>query len=253
MLKKQGNKSAKDIRTVGILQPGYLPWLGFFEQLYRCDVFVIYDDVQFEKGSWRNRNRIKTSTGVQWLTVPVLLKGLDFPSVTLVGVISADTILSLPDLRAGERTFQLLSQVTGRAGRGCYSGTAIIQTYMPEHYAISAAAENDYPSFYQKELVYRQQLHTPPFTRLARLIYSNTNNSICQRESKRMYQFLKHQVKLNNVPDIHLIGPSPTYTQKVRGKFRWQITIRGANPSLFLADIPLIQGWTVDIDPVSLL
>ncbi|NIM96501.1 MAG: hypothetical protein GTO24_00030 [candidate division Zixibacteria bacterium] len=69
------------IRTVGILQPGYLPWLGFFEQLHRCDEFVLYDDVQFEKGSWRNRNRIKTPNGTQWLTVPVLLKGRDFPLI----------------------------------------------------------------------------------------------------------------------------------------------------------------------------
>ena len=68
-------------KTIGILQPGYLPWLGFFEQLYRCDVFVLYDDVQFEKGSWRNRNRIKTPNGSQWLTVPVVLKGEGFPLI----------------------------------------------------------------------------------------------------------------------------------------------------------------------------
>ena len=68
-------------KTIGILQPGYLPWLGFFEQLYRCDVFVLYDDVQFEKGSWRNRNRIKTLNGPQWLTVPVVLKGEGFPLI----------------------------------------------------------------------------------------------------------------------------------------------------------------------------
>lgn len=74
-------RSVQNTRTVGILQPGYLPWLGFFEQVYRCDVFVLYDDVQFETGSWRNRNRIKTPAGPQWLTVPVLLKGLDFPSI----------------------------------------------------------------------------------------------------------------------------------------------------------------------------
>lgn len=70
-----------DQKTIGILQPGYLPWLGFFEQWYRCDLFVLYDDVQFEKGSWRNRNRIKTASGIQWLTVPVLLKGRGLPSI----------------------------------------------------------------------------------------------------------------------------------------------------------------------------
>jgi hypothetical protein len=76
-------------RTVGILQPGYLPWLGFFEQLYRCDIFVLYDDVQFEKGSWRNRNRIKTPDGPQWLTVPVQLKGHGFPLVKDVAINSS--------------------------------------------------------------------------------------------------------------------------------------------------------------------
>ncbi len=80
------SKARKEGRTIGILQPGYLPWLGFFEQLYRCDVFVLYDDVQFEKGSWRNRNRIKTSNGSQWLTVPVLLKGREFPMIKDVSI-----------------------------------------------------------------------------------------------------------------------------------------------------------------------
>jgi WbqC-like protein family len=75
------SREGRQDKTIGILQPGYLPWLGFFEQLYRCDVFVLYDDVQFEKGSWRNRNRIKAITGPQWLTVPVLLKGRRFPVI----------------------------------------------------------------------------------------------------------------------------------------------------------------------------
>jgi hypothetical protein len=78
---KERDRAGADSRVIGVLQPGYLPWLGFFEQLWRCDVFVIYDDVQFEKGSWRNRNRIKTPQGSQWLTVPVLLKGKGFPLI----------------------------------------------------------------------------------------------------------------------------------------------------------------------------
>ena len=81
MLSTNEANRRKDQKTIGILQPGYLPWLGFFEQWHRCDIFVIYDDVQFEKGSWRNRNRIKTASGIQWLTVPVLLKGQGFPAI----------------------------------------------------------------------------------------------------------------------------------------------------------------------------
>jgi hypothetical protein len=79
-------QSSSDPKTISILQPGYLPWLGFFEQVYRCNTFVLYDDVQFEKGSWRNRNRIKTPNGPQWLTVPVLLKGQGFPSIKDVAI-----------------------------------------------------------------------------------------------------------------------------------------------------------------------
>ena len=81
MQKGQKNNQENNFKVIGILQPGYLPWLGFFEQVHRCDVFVLYDDVQFEKGSWRNRNRIKTPNGPQWLTVPVLLKGQGFPLI----------------------------------------------------------------------------------------------------------------------------------------------------------------------------
>jgi len=86
MTDSSNNPAAPPARTVGILQPGYLPWLGFFEQLARCDVFVLYDDVQYDKGSWRNRNRIKTPNGPQWLTVPVLLKGRHFPPVNQVRI-----------------------------------------------------------------------------------------------------------------------------------------------------------------------
>ena len=99
----------------------------------------------------------------------MVAKGLDIPSVTLVGVISADTSLNLPDFRAGERTFQLLSQVAGRAGRGKAGGRVIIQTFAPEHYAIQAAASHDYAAFYAQEIAYRRQLNYPPFSRLVQL------------------------------------------------------------------------------------
>ncbi|GAI46382.1 unnamed protein product, partial [marine sediment metagenome] len=107
----------------------------------------------------------------------MIAKGLDLPLVTLVGVVSADTSLNLPDFRAGERTFQLLSQVAGRAGRGILGGRVIIQTYSPEHYAIQAAAKHDYASFYDKEIAYRRQLHNPPFTRLVCLVPNAFSNS----------------------------------------------------------------------------
>jgi primosomal protein N' (replication factor Y) len=183
----------------------------------------------------------------------MIAKGLDLPLVTLVGVVSADTGLNLPDFRAGERTFQLLSQVAGRAGRGILGGQVIIQTYSPEHYAIRAAAKHDYASFYDEEIAYRRQLHNPPFTRLVGLTYNHTNDTLCQREAERMQCLLIEQRDARGIADLVLIGPAPAFIHRLRGRFRWQLILRGSEPSALLSQIPIPQGWTVDIDPVSLL
>ncbi len=182
----------------------------------------------------------------------IITKGLDLPQVTLVGVVSADTGLNLPDFRAGERTFQLLSQVEGRAGRGPLGGQAIIQTYSPEHYAIQAAAKHDYTLFYDKEIDYRRQLHNPPFSRLASLIYTHTNDALCQREAERMKRLLIEERDSKGIADLSVIGPAPAFIHRLRGRFRWQLILRGSEPSAFLSPIPIPQGWTVDIDPVGL-
>jgi primosomal protein N' (replication factor Y) len=183
----------------------------------------------------------------------MVAKGLDIPSVTLVGVISADTSLNLPDFRAGERTFQLLSQVAGRAGRGPSGGKVIIQTFSPEHYCIKAAAKHDYASFYEQEIDYRRQLHNPPFTRLALLVYAHTNEAHCQREAERMKDLLIEERDARGIGDISVLGPAPAYFQRRRGRFRWQLILRGSELSAFLSPVPFPQGWTIDIDPVSLI
>ena len=182
----------------------------------------------------------------------MVAKGLDLPLVTLVGVVNADTSLNLPDFRAGERTFQLLSQVVGRAGRGTLGGQVIIQTYCPEHYAIQAAAKHDYVLFYEQEINYRHQLRNPPFTRLARLVYSHTNDVLCQRETERLKQRLTSEIESRGIDNISLIGPAPAFIHRLRGRFRWQLILRGAEPATLLSQIPIPPGWTVDIDPVGL-
>ena len=182
----------------------------------------------------------------------MITKGLDLPQVTLVGVVSADTGLNLPDFRAGERTFQLLSQVAGRAGRGPLGGQAIFQTYSPEHYAIQAAAKHDYTLFYDKEIDYRRQLHNPPFSQLASLIYTHTNDALCQREAERMKHLIIEERDSKGIADISVIGPAPAFIHRLRGRFRWQLILRGSEPSAFLSPVPIPQGWTVDIDPVGL-
>jgi primosomal protein N' (replication factor Y) len=183
----------------------------------------------------------------------MIAKGLDLPLVTLVGVVNADTALNLPDFRAGERTFQLLSQVAGRAGRGILGGRVIIQTYSPEHYAIQAAAKHNYTSFYSKEFEYRRQLRNPPFTRLACLVYSHTNDIVCQREAERMRRQLAAEIDSRGIDDLTLIGPAPAFIHRLRGRFRWQLVLRGSEPSALLSEIPIPKGWTVDIDPASLI
>jgi primosomal protein N' (replication factor Y) len=182
----------------------------------------------------------------------MVAKGLDLPLVTLVGVVSADTALNLPDFRSGERTFQLLSQVAGRAGRGTRGGKVFIQTYTPEHYAIRAAAQHDYASFYEQEIEYRRQLHNPPFSQLASLTYSHANDGLCQREAERMKRFLDQEIVAKGISGIELIGPAPAFIHRLRGRFRWQLILRGRELPGFLSPLPLPPGWTVDIDPVGL-
>ncbi|MFC1909038.1 primosomal protein N', partial [Chloroflexota bacterium] len=183
----------------------------------------------------------------------MVAKGLDLPLVTLVGVIIADTSLNLPDFRAGERTFQLLSQVAGRAGRGTSGGQVIIQTYSPDHYAILAAAKHDYTSFYDQEIAYRHQLHNPPFKQLALLVYNHTNDSLCQRETERMGNLLIMERDSRGIDDITLIGPAPAFIHRLRGRFRWQLILRGSKLSEFLSPVPFPRGWIIDIDPMSVV
>ncbi len=183
----------------------------------------------------------------------MIAKGLDLPLVTLVGVISADTSLNLPDFRAGERTFQLLTQVAGRAGRSILGGKVIVQTYSPEHYAIVAASMHDYRAFYAREIAFRREQNYPPFSQLIRLLYSNASEKRAQEESARLHRALTTRIAQRGLPAIDLIGPAPAFFHRVRGEYRYQILLRGADPRELLQDIALPLGWRVDVDPVSVL
>jgi primosomal protein N' (replication factor Y) len=183
----------------------------------------------------------------------MVAKGLDMPLVTLVGVISADTALRFPDYRSGERTFQLLEQVAGRAGRGPRGGRVIIQTYSPEHYAVAAAAQHDYHALYQREVEFRQRLGYPPFGRLARLIFAHTNERYAQEQSAQMVRHLCGERDRRGLPNLDVLGPGPAFLPRLRGRWRWQVVVRGQNPTELLAEESFPRGWTVDIDPVTLL
>jgi primosomal protein N' (replication factor Y) len=183
----------------------------------------------------------------------MVAKGLDLPLVTLVGVINADTALYLPDFRAGERTFQILTQVAGRAGRSVLGGKVIVQTYTPEHYCIRAASRHDYAGFYRQELAFRREQDYPPFRRLAQLVYSHSNAARCEEEVDKLYRLLHDKIARLGLPGVDLIGPAPCFRRRLRGKYRWQVVVRAADPRTLLADMAFPLGWRVDIDPVSLL
>jgi primosomal protein N' (replication factor Y) len=183
----------------------------------------------------------------------MVAKGLDLPLVTLVGVINADTALYLPDFRAGERTFQILTQVAGRAGRSVLGGQVIVQTYTPEHYCIQAASRHDYEGFYRQEVAFRREQGYPPFRRLAQLVYTHSNAARCEEEANKLDRLLRDKVARLGLPAVDLIGPAPCFRQRLRGKYRWQIVVRAADPRTLLADMAFPLGWRVDMDPVSLL
>ncbi|MCB9443070.1 MAG: primosomal protein N' [Ardenticatenaceae bacterium] len=183
----------------------------------------------------------------------MIAKGLDLPLVTLVGVISADVSLGLPDYRTGERAFQILAQVAGRAGRGLLGGRVIIQTYKPEHYAIQAAAEHDFAGFYVDEIRFRTQHTLPPFRRLARLLYIDPVNDRGQREAEKLAKGLRLHVRDQALGATEILGPTPPFFNRVDGRYRWQLIIRTPDPTRLLADFPIPRGWLVDIDPVSTL
>ena len=183
----------------------------------------------------------------------MIAKGLDLPQVTLAGIISADTGLNFPDFRSGERTFQLLCQVAGRAGRGVKAGRVIIQTYSPNNYTVQAAARHDYLGFYHKEIDYRRRYNYPPFSQLIRLVYSHTNEDLCRREADKVYRLILDERAREGMIDFSVIGPVPAFASRVRGKYRWQLFLRSSDPARVLSQVTLPQGWTIDVDPVGIV
>lgn len=183
----------------------------------------------------------------------MIAKGLDLPFVTLVGVISADVSLGLPDYRTGEKAFQLLAQVAGRAGRGLLGGRVIVQTYQPQHYAIQAAADHDFATFYLEEISFRTQHMLPPFRRLAKLVLADPIADRGKRLAEQLAVELRVHVREKVLGATELIGPVPPFFSRVDGRYRWQIIIRTPDPTSLLADFPVPKNWTLEIDPVSTL
>lgn len=182
----------------------------------------------------------------------MIAKGLHFPQVTLVGVVSADVGLSIPDYRAGERAFQLLYQVAGRAGRGRYEGRAIVQTFQPDNYAIQAAAAQDYQAFYAREMAHRREQGNPPHAKLIRLLRTHTNQAQCEADAMDLAARLRERQAEWGYADVEVLGPVPAYPMRLRGRYRWHIILRGQTPRALLDGVDTPRGWVVDVDPVAL-
>lgn len=201
------------------------------------------------------RREIQLMLGTQ-----MIAKGLDFPNVTLVGVISADTALALPDFRAAERTFQLITQVAGRAGRGDLPGRVVVQTYLPEDPTILAALRQDYAGFAEKELEQRRDVGLPPFARLARIIMRDEDETKLNMSAATLADGLA--TFLPNFPDVRIKGPMPCAINRIAGYHRANILISAPTPQPIQQILALAreQGMlrnldrvAVDIDPISLL
>ncbi|MCL6643578.1 MAG: primosomal protein N' [Dehalococcoidia bacterium] len=183
----------------------------------------------------------------------LLAKGLDLARLTVVGVVDADVGLSLPDYRAAERTYQLLSQVAGRAGRRDRPGRVFIQTYEPEAPPIVAAAEHDYRGFYESEIAHRRRAGYPPFSRIARLVYRHHDETAGLEEASRVARELRVLRDAAGRAEPEILGPTRPFIPRVRGEVRWQILLRGRAPGTLIGQVRLGDRWQVDIDPASLL
>lgn len=190
----------------------------------------------------------------------MIAKGLDFPGVTLVGVISADTSLNLPDFRAGERTFQLLSQVAGRAGRGEDCGEVVIQTFNPEHYAVVAAAAHDYEGFYEQEIRTRKEVGYPPFSAVVNVVAADKVEVDARKRLNDLIAKVTEKAPKSGAP-VDVLGPVPAPVAKLRNEYRWHAIIRSKDRGTLmrtlrdaLDELPSVRRKVViDVDPASLI
>jgi primosomal protein N' (replication factor Y) len=226
-------------------------------------------DVDTTSGKWSHheilgrfgRGEVDILLGTQ-----MIAKGLDFPRVTLVGVVNADVGMHLPDFRASERTFQLLSQVAGRTGRGVLRGEVVVQTSLPEHYAVRAALDHDYPAFAERELRERRHPPYPPHIRLANVVVSSPDQEEAAREAERGAQWVRRRLAEEaggREGAVQLVGPAPAPIEKLHGRWRWHFLLRSASAGAVGA---VMQAFlerhrargrdvrvVVDRDPVALL
>jgi len=224
-------------------------------------------DVDTTSGKWAHTeilDRVGAGEVDILLGTQMIAKGLDFPNVTLVGVIDADVGINLPDFRASERCFQLLSQVAGRAGRGPKGGEVLIQTRAPSHHAVRCAVTHDYHAFVKEELTGRAHPPYPPTLRLANVVLSGTEEEATARLATKVTAWLHKLITRGGVTGVTVIGPAPCPVERVKNRWRWHVLIKSDRPQelgrvgRYLVEkfeVPKQFGLrlTLDRDPVALL
>ena len=224
-------------------------------------------DVDTTSGKWAHAeilDRVASGEVDILLGTQMIAKGLDFPNVTLVGVVDADVGINLPDFRASERCFQLLSQVAGRAGRGPKGGRVFIQTRVPGHHAVRCAVAHDYQEFVRQELDWRVTPPYPPNIRLANVVFSGTTEAGTARLATEAAAWLHALLRKRPMPGISIIGPAPCPVERIKNRWRWHLLVKAEHaPDLtrlgryFLERFPVPRDGdlrvTVDRDPVALL
>ena len=196
--------------------------------------FTIYDDFA--------QHRADCLIGTQ-----MVAKGWDLGNVRLVGIVNADVSLHFPDYRSGESTFSLLTQVAGRAGRGDEPARVILQTYSPQHYAVRHATTHDYLGFAREEIRVRRALHFPPYARLCVCTVSNREDARAELDARRALAEVSG--KLGQGSGLDVLGPTPAFVHRLRGEYRWQITVRGEAIERAFPHLPRGRGWSIDVDP----
>jgi len=189
----------------------------------------------------------------------MIAKGHDIPNVTLVGVVSADIGLGMPDFRAAERTFQLLTQVAGRAGRGTLPGTVLVQTINPDHYAIRLAAAQDYQAFYEKELNFRRMMMYPPFSAMANVLVRSEKKEMAMRMSSEL------GILLNPPPEkLRIMGPAEAPVPRLKNEYRYQFLVKASSRKVLNELLQAVRKYAVDhkwgatalvidVDPLTLM
>ena len=203
-------------------------------------------DSYFEIWETFSERRADILVGTQLVT-----RGLDLPAVTCVGVVDADLPLHFPDYRSAENTFSLVVQVAGRAGRDGRSSRVVVQTSNPEHYSLRCAAVADYDGFYAAELPSRKAFSFPPFAELAVLTRTDADDAKAAASAREAAEALATGLLKEGIEGIRVMGPAPAFIHRLRGEYRWQVTLKGDGLERARHLAPRGKGWSYDVDPVT--